>query len=382
MATTGKELLRGVTVPLVTPMDAPGEPRTAVGSGAELLTAMRDAGVDALMLLGSNGEGPLLPTDAIGAFTVETATLWRESHDTTHERPRTATHDSSHTATHDSSHTATHDQDGPSVAGPVLVNITAAGTAEVMDRAEAVLPASPDALVLSPPIYFHHRDDEIVAHYAACAELGIPVVAYNAPKYSNPITPQVFHALLEMEHVVGIKDSSGDLDMLRHMVKTAHARRPDFGVGQGAEGALADGLRGGADGIVPGIANIAPDVAVALHRAWCAESSPETGSPSRSDVHSAHHAQATGAPCADGDAAEDAAEDNGDVSADAWQTVVDQLCGIHRIRPGVPTIKAILDERGLCPPHVAPPLLPCTPDERTALAEYLRPHESNLIRRR
>jgi hypothetical protein len=58
------------------------------------------------------------------------------------------------------------------------------------------------------------RGDEIVAHYTALADVGLPVVAYNAPRYSNPITPGIADALADLDHVVGIKDSSGDLQLI------------------------------------------------------------------------------------------------------------------------------------------------------------------------
>lgn len=301
---TGRDLLRGVTVPLVTPMDAPGRP--AATAGSRLLASIHAAGADALMLLGSNGEGPLLPTPVIGEFAAEAAAMWRALGG---ERP-------------------------------VLVNVTGAGTAEVLARAEAVVTARPDALVVSPPIYFHHRDDEIVAHYAACADLDVPVVVYNIPRYSNPITPAAFDAVLEMSHVVGMKDSSGDLDGLRRTIAAARERRPDFGIGQGAEGALLAGLDAGADGIVPGIANLAPVPAVDLYTAW------RTGT----------------------------ARD----SAEQCQADIDQLCGVHRIRPGVPTVKEVLSWRGLCPVHLAPPLLPCSDGERAHLRNYLEPLTEHL----
>ncbi|MFC7583781.1 dihydrodipicolinate synthase family protein [Nonomuraea antimicrobica] len=112
-----------------------------------------------------------------------------------------------------------------------------------------------------------------------------------------------------MPHVVGIKDSSGDLDLLGHIVSAAR-RRPDFGVSQGAETQLLAALRLGADGIVPGIANLAPDLSVELVAAH------ESGR--------------------DGDAEE-------------AQRVLTRLLALHSIRPGVPAIKALLDDRGLCP---------------------------------
>lgn len=195
MGTDGRRLLSGVMIPVVTPMSEPGTPSAAAATA--LLQGLAAAGARGLMLFGSNGEGPLLPVSRLAGFAEQMARQWREL-----------------------------------TGGPVLCNVTAAGTAEALERAAAVAPARPDALVLSPPIYFRHRDDEIAAHYAALADLGIPLVAYNAPRYSNPLGPAAIDRLVAMPHVVGIKDSSGDLDLLRHIVSAARSR-PDFGVSQG-----------------------------------------------------------------------------------------------------------------------------------------------------
>ncbi|TDE09061.1 dihydrodipicolinate synthase family protein [Jiangella asiatica] len=83
---------------------------------------------------------------------------------------------------------------------------------------------------------------------AAFAEQPTPVVAYNMPRYSNPLTPELFDEVLAMPHVVGVKDSSGDLALFGHVVAAAR-RRPGVGVSQGSETQLVAGLEGGADGI-------------------------------------------------------------------------------------------------------------------------------------
>ncbi|WP_329377650.1 dihydrodipicolinate synthase family protein [Streptomyces sp. NBC_01716] len=300
----GRALLAGVMVPLVTPMDRPGRPSAPAADA--LLGALAAAGARSLMLFGSNGEGPLLPTAQLGDFAAGVAKRWREL----------------------------------TGGGPVLVNVTAPGTAEALARAEAVLPAAPDALVLSPPVYFHHRHDEIVTHYAAMAGLGVPVVAYNAPRYSNPLTPALLDEVTELAHLVGIKDSSGDLALFGHALAAAR-RRDDFGVSQGAEGQALDALRLGADGVVPGVANLAPGAAVELFRA--------------------HREGRDG---------------------DAWraQQVIDEVLALHTVRPGVPAVKAVLAGRGLCPPHVAAPFTPCSDDERRTLLDLLAPLDAHLIR--
>ncbi|WP_049577762.1 dihydrodipicolinate synthase family protein [Streptomyces sp. SBT349] len=300
----GRELLGGVMVPLVTPMSRPGVPSAEGADG--LLRALAAAGARGLMLFGSNGEGPLLETGpGLGTFAAAVDARWREL----------------------------------TGGGPVLVNVTAAGTGEALARAEAVLPARPDALVLSPPIYYHHRDDEIVAHYAAFGGLGVPVVAYNAPRYSCPLSPSLIDHLAALPHLVGMKDSSGDPGLLAHAVAAA-GRFPGFGLSQGAEPRLLEGLRQGAHGIVPGVANLAPALAVGLF--------------------AAHRA-------GDGEAAERA------------QRTLGSILALHGVRPGVPAVKSVLAARGLCPPHVAAPFAPCTPAERDALLALLAPWSDQLI---
>jgi 4-hydroxy-tetrahydrodipicolinate synthase len=284
-------------------MDASGRP--AAEHATDLLAALAAAGVEKLMLLGSNGEGPLLPTSVIGPFLHGVVAQWRSLTD----------------------------------GGVVTVNVTAAGTLEALERASIAAEAGADALVMSPPIYFHHREDEIVAHYAALATVGLPVIAYNAPRYSNPLTRDLIDALLDLDHLVGIKDSSGDLEFVGYLVERAR-RRPDFAVGQGAEKQLAVALDLGVDGIVPGVANIAPAASLQLV--------------------AAHEA---------GDQDE----------VQRLQVLHTELTRLHGIRRGTPGVKAILALRDLCPPHVAPPLLPSESTERPAFEDFIATFEDQLL---
>ncbi|HEY1177796.1 MAG TPA: dihydrodipicolinate synthase family protein, partial [Phytomonospora sp.] len=296
-------LLDGLTVPVVTPMSAPGEP--SAEAAAPLLRALAAAGVTRLMLLGSNGEGPLIRADRTGPFIQGVTAFWR----------------------------------GLVPGGQILANVTAPGTAEALWRAE--LAGDVDAYVLSPPTYFAHREDEVVAHYRALASLGTPVIAYNAPKSATPLTPASAEAVADVPGVAGIKDSSGDPALLAHLVALSRTR-PGFEVSQGDERALAAGLRAGAHGIVPGTANLAPKPAL--------------------DMLAAHRS---------GDEA----------LLDRLQDLTDRLTRIHAVRPGVPTVKAILAARGLCPVHSAPPLAPCTDAQIRELDAVVEPLGDVLLPR-
>lgn len=301
--TNGSELLEGLVVPLVTGLDENGLPAAATSS--RLLDAMANAGVTKLMVLGSNGEGPLIPTGSLKRYLTEIVAAWRE------RVPN----------------------------GVVIVNATAPGTADALERGRHAVDAGADAVAVCAPFYFRHRDDEILEHFRRFADLEIPTVAYNIPRYVNDLTPAVIEKLPELAHVVGVKDSSGDLDTLARFVGIKQSR-PDFGVSQGGETALLAGLRLGADGIVPGTANIAPAVALRLI---------------------------------------DAVRGGRGADAEDAQTVITRLTGMHRIRPGVPTVKAILDSLGLLPPHVAAPLLPCSTDERRLLEEFVETNREHIL---
>jgi 4-hydroxy-tetrahydrodipicolinate synthase len=297
------ELLGGVVVPLVTAMERPGVP--SAPAAEPLLRAMVGAGVRRLMLFGSNGEGPLVPADRTGGYVAGVVARWREL----------------------------------VPGGVILVNVTGPGTEEALIRAERAVAGRPDALVLSPPTYFRHRPDEVVAHYAALGGHGLPVVAYNAPRYATPLEESSVDGIVALRHVVGVKDSSGDPAMLAYLIAAAR-RRPGFTVSQGDERQLAAALRAGAGGIVPGTANLAPRLAIELVAAHAA-----------------------------GD----------DAELDRLQELNARLAALHAVRPGVPAVKALLARWGLCPPHAAPPLAPCTPEESRRLAEAVHPLRHYLL---
>jgi 4-hydroxy-tetrahydrodipicolinate synthase len=296
--------LTGVTVPLVTVLDQRGHP-DAAGSG-RLLQAMAAAGVHTLMLLGSNGEGALLPPELTKDYLAQVVAHWREL------RP----------------------------GGAVVVNVSAQGTHEMLRRAEAAIAANPDVVMTSPPAYFRHRPDEIEAHVRALAGLGRPFAIYNIPAYANPLPPDVLGALLDEPLLLGLKDSSGDREVFARFV-AATAARDDVVVTQGDERALLDGLRGGAAGIVPGLGNLAPALSVRLFEAW---------------------------------------RSGDDATAEAAQERLAELTGIHGIRRGVPTVKAILRDRGVIPSdRCAPPLAGVVADELAALRDFLAPFDAELV---
>ncbi|SEG99972.1 4-hydroxy-tetrahydrodipicolinate synthase [Nonomuraea solani] len=307
----------GVIIPLVTALDRRGRPDPP--AVRPLLAHLAAGGVTTLMLGGTNGEGPLLPAGAVRAYAAEVSAMWRE------------------------------------LAGPparIMVTAAGTGTRETLRRMECLAGLDLDAVVVLAPSYFRHTGDELDAHFRAAAGHGRPVVIYNSPGYTgNPIPVSVVRGLLDEPAVVGLKDSSGNAALFAEFCALA-AERPGFQVAQGAERLLAEGLRLGAAGLVPGVGMLAPALCTGLYEAARA-----------------------------GDQA----------TADARQSGVDRLAALFGIRPGasgIVVMKSALHELGLCPPHATAPFLPLTETElttlRTALSrlhDLVRPHIPQVARR-
>jgi 4-hydroxy-tetrahydrodipicolinate synthase len=83
---------------------------------------------------------------------------------------------------------------------------------EVTEQIHAAAEAGADGVLVMPPFFVHLTDAEIVAHFEAVnAKAVLPVVLYNIPGNArNAITPELADRLADLDHVVAIKESSGN----------------------------------------------------------------------------------------------------------------------------------------------------------------------------
>ena len=105
-----------------------------------------------------------------------------------------------------------------------------------------------DAVLVVAPHYYGAKAVTLRDHYTAIAdESPIPVILYNIPKYMHfALPPQLVAELAQHENIIGIKDSSGDLELLAGYLK---AQSDHFtvltGNGSTFKRALELGARGG-----------------------------------------------------------------------------------------------------------------------------------------
>ena len=124
------------------------------------------------------------------------------------------------------------------------------------------------AAVLCGPYYYKLSQESVYQHFAEVAErTPIDLMLYNIPQFSNEISMDVVKRLaFNYERIIGIKDSSGNLVRLCHLMNEIWSERPEFCILTGTEEILLPSLVAGVDGGTIATAGVLPEVVMALHR--------------------------------------------------------------------------------------------------------------------
>ncbi|AXE80998.1 dihydrodipicolinate synthase family protein [Streptomyces atratus] len=146
----------------------------------------------------------------------------------------------------------------------VMPGVSAYGSAESRRWAEQAAEAGAGSVLLLPPIGYRCEDAAVRAHYAAVAEVGVPVVAYNNPYDTKvDLTPSLLAALHQEGSIVAVKEFSGDVRRAYEIAEQA----PGLDVLVGADDVLLELALAGAVGWIAGCPNMLPSCCVELYRA-------------------------------------------------------------------------------------------------------------------
>lgn len=212
--------LKGIVPPLVTPLSARDE--LDVDGLQRLLEHVITGGVSGVFILGTTGEAPSLSYRLRREMISQTTQI---------------------------------------VAGrvPVLVGVTDTAFVESVALAQYALECGADAAVLTTPYYFPAGQTELTAYVENIAPLiPLPLMLYNMPGLTKVwFEIETLRRLAAIESIVGVKDSSGDLDYFAQVCRLK-AERPDWSILLGPEALLAEAHALGGDGGVSGGANVAP----------------------------------------------------------------------------------------------------------------------------
>lgn len=155
----------------------------------EHLTAMLDAGVHGMVMMGTIGENNSLdPT--------EKRDLLRATVQSTSGRV------------------------------PVLTGVSEFTTADACKYASDAAKIGADGVMVLPAMVYRADPREAVAHYRAVANATpLPILCYNNPAgYGVDLTPDLFEQLADVENIVAIKEASGDTRRITDLVNAVGDR--------------------------------------------------------------------------------------------------------------------------------------------------------------
>jgi 4-hydroxy-tetrahydrodipicolinate synthase len=191
-------------------------------------------GVDGIMPCGTTGEGPLLTMDE-AVSVIETVV------EMTSDRVA------------------------------VLAQVGRPATGETVQLGRRAAEAGANGLVACLPYYYSVDDRQIINHYTTLIDKSdLPVFAYTIPsRTGNQLSPEALQVLAG-ERLAGVKDSTKSFERHLEYLEVAH-RTPspdEFEVFMGSDTMVLDALQAGAAGSVTALANLRPDLLVALKRAF------------------------------------------------------------------------------------------------------------------
>ncbi len=184
------------------------------------------------------------------------------------------------------------------------------------------------ALVLPPHYYrsiFSKPESQLLFFRAVADQAKIPILLYHFPQVSGiDMTPDTVAALAEHPNIIGMKDSSGNLEGTKRFIAAAPT---NFQVMTGSANALAGSLAAGCTGAVLALANAVPYACISI---W--------------EAHRTREAEA----------------------AEDWQRRISAAATLVASTYGIPGLKHAMDLMGY---FGGPPRLPLVPVGPAAQAE-------------
>jgi 4-hydroxy-2-oxoglutarate aldolase len=224
----------------------------------------------------------------------------------------------------------------------LIAGTGAESTAETIERTKRAAELGYHASLVKTPHYYKpaYKPDVLIAHYRRVADDSpIPVLLYSVPQFTGVTleAPEVA-ALAEHPNIIGIKESSGNVQRVAEIVATTP---PGFQVLVGSAATIYPSLALGARGAILALASALPEKCVALFEL----------------VRKGHHERARELQA---------------LLARASKLIVSEM--------GIAGVKFVMDQRGYHGGVPRLPLLPLHAEEKKRLSEFMATFEPAVMR--
>jgi 4-hydroxy-tetrahydrodipicolinate synthase len=126
-----------------------------------------------------------------------------------------------------------------------------------------------DAVVVAPPYYFPLSQENIEKYFESIADaVDIPIILYNVPLFTQPLSYDVVKRLARRSNVVAMKDSSGSMVDFLHFMDKVRIIGEDIHILTGREETLFPCLMVGGKGCMTATSGILPEIMLGIYEAW------------------------------------------------------------------------------------------------------------------
>ena len=153
---------------------------------------------------------------------------------------------------------------------PVYVGTGAVTTRECIMLNRIAEECKADAVSVLTPMFINPSQEELSRHYKEIAEAtSLPIILYNnLPKTGVTITPATVERLAEIDNIVGIKDSTGDMTNAAEYIRRTKGK--NFYVLMGRDTLIHACLCYGGNGSIAACANVAPRLVADIYDRYVA----------------------------------------------------------------------------------------------------------------
>ncbi|MFK5984034.1 MAG: 4-hydroxy-tetrahydrodipicolinate synthase [Pseudomonadota bacterium] len=140
---------------------------------------------------------------------------------------------------------------------PVIAGTGANSTDEAVQLTQCAQDNGADAALLVTPYYNKPTQEGLYQHYKYIANaVALPQILYNVPgRTAIDMLPETVFRLAEISNIMGIKEATGDIDRIRHLVTELDDK---MNVYTGDDATAMEAILAGAKGDISVTANIAP----------------------------------------------------------------------------------------------------------------------------
>ena len=138
---------------------------------------------------------------------------------------------------------------------PVIAGTGTNSTEKTIEQTQIAAALGANACLVVTPYYNKPTQKGLIAHYQAVADVGLPMILYNAPGRSLcDCLPETFLEIAKHPHLLGLKECVRDLSRLTLYKEKA----PHLSFFTGEDDFTLDFMKAGGDGVISVTANVVP----------------------------------------------------------------------------------------------------------------------------